>query len=61
MYERVEVIDGNYTDHYGVYHPEVVYSGSLVGETEHSFLVILDITGKVTACSKRQVNRYMGH
>ena len=48
MYERVDVrINGEWV------------GGDLVQETESGYIVILDTTGKRTACSKRQVRRWM--
>ena len=35
------------------------YAGDLIRETESGFLIRLDITGNITACSKRQVRRWM--
>ena len=48
MYERVDVwVDGKWI------------GGDLIRETENGYVVLLDSTGKRTACSKEQVNRWM--
>ena len=48
MYERVDVwVDGKWI------------GGDLIRETENGYVVLLDTTGKRTACSKDQVNRWM--